>query len=123
VNQWGLLGATPICKWGIEKAARGGGRLFAYACSIALPVFKRGARFTLMETVDVLAEKVMQLPVGQRLTLAHRILASMDDHDDGEGHEEWDREIRARIERYDENPQSALAGPSVFEELDKKLGQ
>jgi putative addiction module component (TIGR02574 family) len=76
-----------------------------------------------METVDALAAKVMQLPVGQRLTLAHRILASMDDDEDGQGQDEWDREIRARIERYEDNPESALAGQSVFEELDKKLGQ
>jgi putative addiction module component (TIGR02574 family) len=76
-----------------------------------------------METVETLAEQVMQLPVRQRLTMAQRILASMDETSDAGAHSQWEQEIRARIERYDSDPDSALLGPAVFTELDQKLGR
>jgi putative addiction module component (TIGR02574 family) len=76
-----------------------------------------------METVEILAEQVMQLPVGQRLTIAQRILASMEEAGDAGAHAQWEQEIRARIARYDNDPDYALAGPAVFAELDEKLGR
>ena len=76
-----------------------------------------------MESVETLAEQVMQLPMGQRLTIAHRILASMDEADDSDVRREWEEEIRARIERYDKEPESALDGAAVLSELEKKLGE
>jgi putative addiction module component (TIGR02574 family) len=76
-----------------------------------------------MELIEKLTDQVMQLPVGQRLAIAHRILASVDEQFDAGAQAEWDREIHARIERYDADPDSALSGPAVFVELDKKLGR
>jgi len=41
----------------------------------------------------------------------------MDGEQDSEARTEWEREIRTRIERYDADPDSALAGCVVFAEL------
>lgn len=76
-----------------------------------------------MEAIESLTEQVMQLPVGQRLTIAQRILASMDENEEPGLKGEWEQEIRTRIERYDRDPGIAMEGSVVLAELDAKLRQ
>ena len=74
-----------------------------------------------MKTLENIATEALLLPKGQRLTLAHRILASVEP-DAGEATETaWDEEIRERIKRYDAGLTPGISGPEVFRELDKKL--
>jgi putative addiction module component (TIGR02574 family) len=74
-----------------------------------------------MKTVDAIATEALLLPKDQRLTLAHRILASVEPEEGESVEEAWDEEIRARIEKYDANPAAGIPGPDVFKELDRKL--
>lgn len=74
-----------------------------------------------MTSLNALAEQVMGLPVAQRLSLVSRVLASVDAEGDPSARAEWEREICARIQRYDDDPAIGIPGSSVFAELDAKL--
>ncbi len=74
-----------------------------------------------MKTLENIATAALLLPKGQRLTLAHRILASVEPHAGEATEAAWDEEIRERIKRYDAGLTPGIPGPEVFRELDKKL--
>ena len=74
-------------------------------------------------SIDTIASEAMQLPEHERLTLAHRILASVEPGEAPEVERLWEVEIRARIARYDAGGGASIPAAQVFAELDKKLGR
>ena len=74
-----------------------------------------------MKTLESLATEALLLPKDQRLTLAHRILASVEPELDQSTDAAWDQEIQARIKRYDAGLAVGIPGAEVFNELDKRL--
>jgi putative addiction module component (TIGR02574 family) len=75
------------------------------------------------ESVETLAEEAMQLPPDQRLTLAHKILSSVEPPGSPELDAVWDTEIRSRIARYDGGQTRGTPATEVFAELDRRLGR
>jgi putative addiction module component (TIGR02574 family) len=80
-------------------------------------------RSSMAELVETLAEEAMQLPPDQRLTLAHKILSSVEPASSPELEAVWDTEIRARIARYDGAETRGIPASEVFAELDRRLGR
>jgi DUF1009 family protein len=76
-----------------------------------------------MKSLESIASEALLLPKGQRFTLAHRILASMEPEMPADVEAAWDLEIRERIGRYDAGQTIAVSGQGVFAELDKRLSQ
>ena len=74
-----------------------------------------------MSSIQKLVEEARNLPDDQKLTLANRVLelaekAMADDVED-----EWDSELRARIQAYDEGRSQTKSARAVFQDLDSKL--
>ena len=63
----------------------------------------------------------MQLPPDQRLTLAHRILTSVEPAVSSEVESAWDTEIRERIARYDAGEIKSVPAVEVFAETERRL--
>ena len=74
-------------------------------------------------TVDTVASEAMQLSEDQRLTLAHRLLSSVEPASNPEIEAAWDAEIRERIRRYDDGQSAAIPATQVFKELDQRFGR
>lgn len=74
-----------------------------------------------MKSLENIASEALLLPKDQRLTLAHRILSSVEPKAEAEVERAWDTEIRERIKRYDSGQTTGMPGREVFAELDKKL--
>ncbi len=74
-------------------------------------------------TLKQVVSEAMQLPVDQRLTLAHRLLSSVEPAVNPEVEAAWDAEIRERIRRYDAGETTAIPAAEVFKELDRRLGR
>ena len=74
-----------------------------------------------MDAIELLAERVLELPVQERLLLVNRILSSIESAEDPEAQEEWEREIRRRIESYDVGASATISGAEVFAVLEEKL--
>ncbi|MHB8524069.1 MAG: addiction module protein [Limisphaerales bacterium] len=72
-------------------------------------------------TIETLASEAMQLPPDQRLTLAHRILSSVEPAPSVEIDAAWDTEIRERIARYDAGAVRSIPATEVFAEVDRRL--
>jgi putative addiction module component (TIGR02574 family) len=75
------------------------------------------------EAVETIVAKAVQLPPDQRLTLAHKILSSVEPEPSLEADAAWDREIRERIARYDAGEVRPIPASEVFAELDRRLGK
>ena len=65
----------------------------------------------------------MRLPPDQRLTLAHKILSSVEPAGSPGLEAEWNLEIRARIARYDRGETRGIPASEVFADLDRRLGR
>ena len=72
-------------------------------------------------TLENLEKEVAQLPEGERVTLAHRILMSVEPPANTQISGAWDDEIRKRIERYDRGEATVIAANEVFAEADARL--
>ena len=73
------------------------------------------------ESVDTIVAEAVLLPHDQRLTLAHRILSSVEPAPSHETDAAWELEIRERIARYDAREVRAIPAAEVFAELDRRL--
>jgi len=71
--------------------------------------------------MEAIIAEAMELPPDQRLTLAHRILSSVEPAAAPEIDAAWDIEIRERIGRYDAGGGHSIPAAEVFEELDRRL--
>ena len=69
------------------------------------------------ESIDTLVSEALQLPADQRLTLAHRILSSVEPAASSEIDTAWDAEIRERIARYDAGGVRSIPVDEVFAEV------
>jgi putative addiction module component (TIGR02574 family) len=74
-----------------------------------------------MKSIENIEAEALLLPKDQRLTLAHRILSSVEPEAEAGAEAAWDTEIRERIRRYDAGLSSVVSGDEVFAKLDKKL--
>jgi putative addiction module component (TIGR02574 family) len=74
-----------------------------------------------MKSLENIASEALLLPKDQRLTLAHRILSSVEPQVEAEVEDAWEMEIRERIKRYDAGQTAGVPGHEVFAELDKKI--
>ncbi len=74
------------------------------------------------ETVESLAQEAIELPPDQRLTLAQRILASVEPDETPAIDAAWEAEIRERIRRYDRGESKGIAASEVFADLNRRLG-
>jgi hypothetical protein len=74
-----------------------------------------------MKSLETIASEALLLPAGQRFTLAHRILSSVEPEVEAQVEAAWDMEIRERISRYDASQATGISGQEVFAALDKKL--
>lgn len=75
-----------------------------------------------MSKIDQLFKEACELPGDQRLTLAHRVLASNEPPPSDDVEQAWDVEIRGRIKRYDEGRGKSRSASEVFADLDRRLG-
>jgi putative addiction module component (TIGR02574 family) len=75
------------------------------------------------ESIETLLAEAMHLSTDQRMTLAHRMLSSIEPPASAEVEAAWDAEIRRRIARYDAGEVRAIPVAEVFAELDRRLGQ
>src|SRR5487761_1010685 len=75
------------------------------------------------DSVEAIVAEAVQLPPDQRLTLAHKILSSVEPEPSAETDAAWDREIRERMARYDAGELQAIPAAEVFAELDCRLRQ
>lgn len=84
------------------------GRLICYTIPMQRPI-------------DLLTQDALQLPPDQRVTLAHRLLSSIEPKENVEAL--WDSEIRRRIKAYDEGKTKAIPASEVFENIAKRLAK
>lgn len=75
-----------------------------------------------MKTIEEILQVAEHLPLTQRLTLAHRLLASSEPSQSSGVDEAWDVVIRERILRYDQGQAQTRSASEVFSELDAQLG-
>ena len=74
-------------------------------------------------TVDGLTKEAIDLPEDQRLTLAYRILSTLEPPISAEIEEAWEREISGRIKNFREDKSKSIPADDVFAELDDALKQ
>jgi putative addiction module component (TIGR02574 family) len=72
-------------------------------------------------TIDVLTQDALRLPADQRVTLAHRLLSSIEPKENVETL--WDSEIQRRIKAYDEGKTTTIPASDVFEGITKRLAK
>jgi len=77
----------------------------------------------MIQTVEGLAQGAIELPPDQRLTLAQRILASVEPTSDPKIDAAWVIEIRERIRRYDLGETCSVPGSEVFAGIDRLLAK
>ncbi len=73
------------------------------------------------ESIETLVSEAMQLPADQRMTLAHRILSSVEPRPSSEIDAAWDAEIGERMARYDAGGVRSIPAAEVFAEVDRRL--
>jgi putative addiction module component (TIGR02574 family) len=78
-------------------------------------------RFVMAGLIETLVSEAMQLPPDQRLTLAHRILSSVEPMVSSEIDAAWDTEIRKRIAQYDAGGVRSIPAAEIFAEVDRRL--
>lgn len=72
-------------------------------------------------SIDALVSEAMHLPPDQRLTLAHRILSSVEPEASSEIDAAWDSAIRERITQYDAGGVKSIPAGEAFAEVDRRL--
>ncbi len=75
-----------------------------------------------MKTIEEILQVAEDLPLKQRLTLAHRLLGASDPSPSPETEKAWDVAIRERIMRFDRGETQSKPASEVFSELDDQLG-
>lgn len=71
--------------------------------------------------IETLISEAMGLPPDQRLTLAHRIISSVEPAASSKIDVAWDDEIRLRISRYDAGDVRSIPAAEVFAESERRL--
>lgn len=74
-----------------------------------------------MSSIQKLVEEARNLPDDQKLTLANRVLELAEQAMTDDVEDEWDSELRARIQAYDEGRSQTKPAGKVFQNLDAKF--
>jgi len=74
-----------------------------------------------MRRVEDILREASELPVEQRLSLAHKLLVSGEPATSDEIERAWDAEIRKRIDRYDAGESTARPASEVFDVIRRRL--
>ena len=74
-----------------------------------------------MSKVDEILKEAAELPVEEKLVLAHRLLISSEPAISDEIERAWDLEIRDRIGRYDTGVSSSRPASDVFNDIRRRL--
>ena len=77
----------------------------------------------MQKPLDTLTSDALTLPEDQRLTLAHRLLSSLEPREAKEVEAAWDTEIQRRIQAYDGGDVQSLSASQVFQEVDERLAK
>ena len=70
---------------------------------------------------EEIVKEALRLPEDQKISLAHRLLTSIEPPESPETATAWDDEIRKRIAKYDRGETRVIPASEVFAELDQKL--
>ena len=71
----------------------------------------------MVTTLDSLSHDALVLPPDQRMTLAYRLLTSIDAEAEAGSQVAWETEITQRIEAFDAGQSTAVSASSVFASL------
>ena len=74
-----------------------------------------------MSSIEKLVDEARNLPDDQKLTLANRVLELTETAVADDVEDEWDSELRARIQAYDAGRSQTRSAGEVFNDLDSKL--
>jgi hypothetical protein len=74
-----------------------------------------------MSSIEKLVDEARNLPQDQKLTLANRVLELTETAITDDVEDEWDSELRARIQAYDAGRSQTRSAGEVFKDLDSKL--
>ena len=69
---------------------------------------------------DDIVKEALELPEDQRISLAHRLLSSVEPPESPDTAAAWDDEIRGRIGKYDRGETRPIPASEVFAELEQK---
>lgn len=75
------------------------------------------------QAVEALVRDAIGLPPDQRLSLAQRILASVEPDGSLAVDAAWESAIRERIDRYDAGQTKGVPATEVFGDLDRRLAR
>lgn len=70
-------------------------------------------------TLESISCEALELPPDQRVTLAHRLLTSIDSDQEAGAAEAWQQEIERRIQNYDQGLSKTVSAAEVFARLAK----
>ena len=70
-------------------------------------------------TLESISSEALELPPDQRVTLAHRLLTSIDLDQEAGAAEAWQQEIERRIQNYDQGLSKTVSAAEVFARLAK----
>jgi putative addiction module component (TIGR02574 family) len=76
-----------------------------------------------VKTFETIASEAMELPLRDRLSLAHVMLNSVDGASEPDAEAAWEKEIQERIRAYDSGEVQPVSGPKVMQELKQKLAR
>jgi putative addiction module component (TIGR02574 family) len=71
----------------------------------------------MVPTLDSVSREALVLPPDQRMTLACRLLESVEQAPDEGAAEAWDQEIEERIARFDRGETTSIPAVEVFKRL------
>ena len=74
-------------------------------------------------TLESIAQEALVLPADERVTLAYRLLASVDADPEPGADAAWDEEIARRLARYDRGETKAIPAAEVFASLRGIVGE
>ena len=69
--------------------------------------------------LESIACEALELPPDQRVTLAHRLLTSIDLEPEVGASQAWQKEIERRIQNYDQGHSTTIPAAEVFAKLAK----
>ena len=69
---------------------------------------------------EEIVKEALELPEDQRISLAHRLLRSVEPPESPDTAAAWDKEIRERIAKYDRGESRPIPASEVFAELERK---
>ena len=73
----------------------------------------------MVTTLDAVSKEALVLPPDQRMTLACRLLESVEPDIEAGSEQAWEQEIQSRIQRFDDGESKSIPAAQVFERLEE----